>query len=46
MLTDGPTYVRDVVKPEWLTELQEFDLTTLPDVGRTTRTTVVIEAPG
>ena len=33
LLTDGPTYVRDVVKPQWLTELQEFDLTTLPDVA-------------
>ncbi len=33
MLTEAPTYVRGVVKPQWLTELQEFDFATLPDIG-------------
>ncbi len=33
LLTEAPTYVREVVKPAWLTELQEFDFTALPDVG-------------
>ena len=33
MLTDAPTYVRDVVKPEWLTALQEFDLSRIPSIN-------------
>ena len=33
LLTDAPTYVREAVQPEWLTELQQVDLTSLPDVG-------------
>ena len=33
LLTDAPTYVREGVKPRWLDELQEFDLSQLPDVG-------------
>jgi phosphoribosylformylglycinamidine synthase len=33
LLTEAPTYVRDVVKPQWLTELQAFDLANLPDIG-------------
>jgi phosphoribosylformylglycinamidine synthase len=33
LLTDGPTYVRNVLKPAWLTELQQFDFSALPDVG-------------
>ena len=31
MLVDAPTYTRDAVKPQWLTELQEFDFRTLTD---------------
>jgi phosphoribosylformylglycinamidine synthase len=30
MLVDAPTYVREAVKPAWLTSLQEFDFSTLP----------------
>ena len=33
MLVDAPTYERESIKPQWLTELQEFDLSTLPDIG-------------
>ncbi len=33
LLTEAPTYVREAAKPEWLTELQQVDLTLLPDVG-------------
>jgi len=33
MLVDAPTYERESVKPRWLTELQEFDFSTLPDIG-------------
>ncbi len=33
MLVDAPTYTREGVKPEWLTELQEFDFSMLPDLG-------------
>ncbi len=32
MLVDAPTYERESIKPPWLTELQEFDFSTLPDV--------------
>jgi phosphoribosylformylglycinamidine synthase II len=32
MLTDAPTYERESIRPPWLTELQEFDLSTLPAV--------------
>jgi phosphoribosylformylglycinamidine synthase len=34
LLTEAPTYVREGVKPAWLTELQEVDLSKLPDVGQ------------
>src|SRR3990172_6624332 len=33
LLVDAPTYVREAVKPAWLSELQAFDLAALPDVG-------------
>ncbi len=33
MLVDAPTYERESIKPQWLTELQEFDFSTLPDIG-------------
>ncbi|MHB8684343.1 MAG: phosphoribosylformylglycinamidine synthase subunit PurL [Dehalococcoidia bacterium] len=32
LLTDAPTYVREGEQPRWLTELQDFDFTTLPDL--------------
>ena len=32
MLVDAPTYERESIKPQWLTELQEFDFSTLPDL--------------
>ncbi|MEX0751140.1 MAG: phosphoribosylformylglycinamidine synthase subunit PurL [Dehalococcoidia bacterium] len=32
-LTDAPTYVREGVKPRWLDELQNYDLSQLPDVS-------------
>ena len=34
LLTDAPTYVREGVKPHWLTELQEYDLLQVPDITR------------
>jgi spermidine/putrescine-binding protein len=33
VLTEAPTYVREGVKPAWLTELQGYDLSQIPDVG-------------
>jgi phosphoribosylformylglycinamidine synthase II len=33
MLVDAPTYTREVVKPQWLAALQEFDFTPTPDVA-------------
>jgi phosphoribosylformylglycinamidine synthase len=33
MLTEAPTYVRDGVKPSWLSALQEFELESLPDLA-------------
>jgi phosphoribosylformylglycinamidine synthase len=32
MLVDAPTYERESIKPQWLTELQEFDFSTLPAI--------------
>ncbi len=32
LLTEAPTYVRDSVKPAWLSELQAVDLASLPDL--------------
>ena len=36
MLVDAPAYVREGVKPQWLTELQEFDFSTLPGLSADT----------
>ncbi len=33
LLTAAPTYVREGVKPPWLTELQEYGLSAVPDAG-------------
>jgi phosphoribosylformylglycinamidine synthase len=33
LLTDAPTYVRDGQKPRWLDAVQQFDFSTLPDIG-------------
>jgi phosphoribosylformylglycinamidine synthase len=33
LLVEAPTYTREVVKPQWLAELQEFDFSALPDVA-------------
>ncbi|OGO49789.1 MAG: phosphoribosylformylglycinamidine synthase II [Chloroflexi bacterium RBG_16_68_14] len=35
LLTDPPQYVRESVKPQWLEDLQRYDLSHLPDVGDT-----------
>ncbi len=35
MLVDAPTYERESVKPQWLTELQDFDFSTLPAIDDT-----------
>jgi phosphoribosylformylglycinamidine synthase II len=33
LLTEPPTYVREGVKPAWLTDLQESDLSKVPDIA-------------
>ncbi len=33
LLTEPPTYVREGVKPKWLTDLQESDLSKVPDIA-------------
>ena len=33
MLVDAPTYEREAVKPQWLTQLQEFDFSALPGLA-------------
>ncbi|MEX2246694.1 MAG: phosphoribosylformylglycinamidine synthase subunit PurL [Dehalococcoidia bacterium] len=45
LLVDAPTYVRDGVKPAWLTQLQEYDPSRITGAGATSNGAVPAGAP-